>query len=116
MSQKLDKFTSRLIQEGRDKTLSSWDRIVSGELHLPKFQKYQDTIDSLSDVQRSMLLELGRHLVDGCLHNVLFLFETSESYFIAIKTDDGEPENLKDLLGDPLQGFLFDWIEENSDK
>jgi hypothetical protein len=121
MDSNLNEFTRKFIKAGRDKSLAGWDGIIEGRIVLPKFQDYQSQISSFTNEEQLLMKKLGRDLVDSCMHNLLFLFETERfetdiRFSINIKMEDGQLKNLTDLLEDPLQGYIFDWIEDYSDK
>jgi hypothetical protein len=86
-----------------------------GGINLPLFwEEFEPILQSLTEDQRNILAELGRFYIDGVLHDLLLLLETTEWIKVRLEMDEEIVEDIRRVAKGDLQGCIFIWAEKYS--
>jgi hypothetical protein len=116
----LDEFGKRLIQEVRNKTLSDWHRILSGQMKGIRAERIRDSLAavvSATPQESNAVTSLIPEVVDSVLHNLLTWLEQDEDYSVSVQVQ-GEIMNNILASSDGLAGELYGtrgWIQTFSE-
>ncbi len=112
----LDEFGKRLIQEVRNKTLSDWHSILSGQMKGIRAERIRESLAPVLSAPRQesdAVAGLIPEVVDSVLHNLLSWLEQDEDYSLSVRA---QGEIIKNILAssDGLAGELYGtrgWIQ-----
>lgn len=114
----LDILGQSLMKYVRDETISTWDRMISGNMKGLTAQKVKEKVSGLSEEQLEILKWIIPKIVDQGLHNLLVMFEECEELFLGVNTESGDVEDIKEE-SDGLAGELYTehgWITRFSNE
>jgi hypothetical protein len=115
-SKAFDEFGKLFIKQVRDPSIETWDYpLKTGEL-MPKWEKFESIFQSLTEEQKTIFHEMGLYLVDGVLHDLLFMLETSDWIKVHLETEGEIVEDIRRAAKGDLQGYIFIWAEKYSAK
>lgn len=109
-----DKFGQLLMKDVRDHGIEKWDKILNGEMKGSIAKQIQMMTSSFSEEQIEILHKLVPFVIDGIMHDLLYLFEESDWIKISLQTQDETVSDIRDETGGDLQGYAFIWAEEFS--
>jgi hypothetical protein len=109
-----DKFGKLLMSDVRDHGIDHWDKILSGEMKGNLAKQIHSMVSSFSDDQIETIHNLIPFVIDGIMHDLLYLFEESDWIKISLQTQDETVSDIRDETGGDLQGYAFIWAEEFS--
>lgn len=113
----LDKFGHVIMKRVRDEAVTDWKMMIDGRMKGESAEKVRELIQSLSDADKKLLLQLIPGIVDTVLHHLLWTVEQESDLQIGIKMDDSI-EDLRDI-SDGLPGELYTdkgWIARYSEE
>nr|WP_092067147.1 hypothetical protein [Dendrosporobacter quercicolus]NSL49713.1 epimerase [Dendrosporobacter quercicolus DSM 1736]SDL50153.1 hypothetical protein SAMN04488502_10164 [Dendrosporobacter quercicolus] len=111
----LDKFGEVLVENVRDRTISNWDKILSGKMKGLSAQQVLEKIGGFNEEQKEALRWLVPKIVDVSLHNYLAMIEEYEDINVEV-VNNGQSGNIREL-SDGLAGELYTedgWISRFS--
>ena len=112
----LDVFGQLLMKYVRDETVSTWDRMIDGQLKGLTAQEVSKKTSDLSEEQLEVIKWMTPKIIDEGLHNLLFMFEECEELFLGLAKEKGRYEDIKEK-SDGLSGELYTedgWIKRFS--
>lgn len=113
MSNNLENFGEIFINEVRDNTLETFEKMFDGRMKGLTAQNVRDKILIFDEQEKSILLWLLSKTVDQCMHNMLFMLEEHEEVEMLYAGENIVEES------DGLSGELYTedgWIEKYSKK
>jgi hypothetical protein len=109
-----DKFGKQLMNDIRDHGIDKWDKILSGKMKGNSAKQILSMVSSFSDDQIETINKLVPFVIDGIMHDLLYLFEESDWIKISLQTQNETVTDIRDETGGDLQGYAFIWAEEFS--
>ncbi|MEZ4670044.1 MAG: hypothetical protein R3E39_19240 [Anaerolineae bacterium] len=109
-----ERFGKQLVELVRDKQINVIDGFL--EMKGPFFNKYKDELSGLSPAQIEMINEMAVIWVDGTLHDMLFLLESSDWIKLRLQGEITVLEDIREAERGDLQGYIYIWAEKYSTK
>lgn len=112
----LDVFGELIMKHVRDETVSTWDRMLDGQMKGLTAQDVNKKVSSFSEEQLEIIKWMIPKIVDQGLHNLLVMFEESDELFLGLNRENGDKEDIKEE-SDGLSGELYTedgWIKRFS--
>lgn len=109
-----DQFGELLMNTIRDKQIRDWDDMVAARNLGAYWEQFEAVFQSFTEEQKLVLNKLGVEFIDSILHDLLFLFETTEWVKIRLETKEEIMEDIRRASKGDLQGYFFIWAEKYS--
>lgn len=113
MKNNLERFGEVFINEIRDNTIETYEKIFDGSMKGVTAQNVRDKISVFDEQQKNIALWLLSKVVDQCIHNMLFMLEEYKEIEVLY-----DAENIVEI-SDGLSGELYTedgWIKKYSKK
>lgn len=107
----IEAFGKLLISDVRDHTIETFDGMLQGTVKGSTAQKIQEKIKTFDQEQMDALEWMVPHIVDLCLHNMLWMAEQQEDITLLFQGTELREES------DGLAGELYTedgWIQKYS--
>ncbi len=111
----LDEFAKLLVTRVRDRSIEVGDAIITGRMEVFN-NKLQHIGNSFSEEQFEYISQLVPEIVDQTIHYVFWLFEEEPNIKITFQTEGNTIEDIRNITGGELQGYLLDWITKFSNE
>lgn len=119
MSQELlDRFGKLLMTRVRDKSITEWEKILSGQMKDAGSEVIRKQTEVFGPEQMQIFLRILPEIVDTTLHYLLWAVEQERSVDIVAKDVNGVARSLREV-SDGLAGELYSeqgWIARFSGK
>jgi hypothetical protein len=113
-NQLFENFGKLLMERVRVQAISGWDMDINGLTKDARGKQIKSFVDSLSQEQKDVLRHLGPRLVDGLLHDLLFMLEEYDWIHLSLESEHELIRDIRDVAAGELQGYAFIWAEEYS--
>lgn len=113
MSDNLQEFGELFINDVRDNTIETFEKMFDGRMKGLTAEKVREKIEILDKEQKAIALWLISKVVDQCMHNILYMLEEREQIKLLYNETNIAEKS------DGLAGELYTedgWIEIYSQK
>ncbi len=101
------------MESVRDRGINDWEMILDGRMKGDTAIVVRQLIKDFNPEQVAIMKRLLPGIVDQCLHHLLWTLEQVDHVKVAVETEKGQVEDLKNV-SDGLAGDLYDWIPQFS--
>ena len=113
MNEILNEFGETLIKEVRDRTITGYDKRLSGQLKSASAQKVFERMNKLDENAQQFVRDIVPDIVDLTLDNLMCMFEEKDNIIICV--DGNNIAEVSDGLSGELYGD-YGWIKNFSDE